>query len=151
LATDGEALLIAAEVTDNKHFNTQTGKDIYNGDAMQVGLVNAAGTQWNVGAALTAAGVEFQQWDGPNDALLKSAKCAVKRDDAAGVTRYEYRLPLADLQVVAGQECAFYFIFFDNDGFLDWQQKPVVHRIQWVPERTDPFVRRTYPKFVLGE
>lgn len=151
LATDGEALLVAAEVTDNKHLNEQVGKEIYNGDAMQIGLVNGAGTQWNVGAALTAKGAEFQQWDGPNEALLKSAKCAVKRDDAAGVTRYEYRLPLADFGVGAGQECSFYFIFFDADGALDWKQKPVVHRIQWVPERTEPFVRRNYPKFVIGE
>jgi len=158
LATDGEALLIAAEVTDDKHMNEQTGEAIYNGDAMQIGLVNAAGTQWNVGAALTARGVEFQQWDGPNEALLKSAKYAVKRDDpangvtgAAGVTRYEFRLPLADFGVNPGEECSFYFIFFDGDGFLDWQQKPVIHRIQWVPERTEPFVRRYYPKFALAE
>ncbi|MBM4143135.1 MAG: hypothetical protein FJ225_06050 [Lentisphaerae bacterium] len=151
LATDGEALLVAAEVTDDKHFNDQTGKDIWNGDAMQIGLVNPYGAQWNIGAALTAGGVEFQQWDGPNEALLQSAKCAVKRDDAAGVTRYEFRLPLADFGVGRGQECSFYFLFFDGDGFLDWQSKPVVRRLHWVPERTEPFVRRNYPKFVMGE
>ncbi len=151
LATDGDALLVAAEVTDDKHLNEQAGKEIYNGDAMQIGLVNAAGIQWNVGAALAAKGVEFQQWDGPNEALLKSAKYAVTRDDAAGVTRYEFRLSLADFGVGPGQECSFYFIFFDADGFLDWQKKPVVHRIHWVPERTEPFVRRNYPKFVIGE
>jgi hypothetical protein len=165
LATDGEALLIAAEVTDDKHVNEQTGKNIWNGDAMQIGLVNSVGAQWNIGAGLTASGVEFQQWDGPNEALLKSAKCAVKRDgpaaggtspavggtSPAGVTRYEFRLPLADFGVVPGQECSFYFIFFDCDGFLDWQGKPVLHRIQWVPERTEPFLRRNYPKFMTGE
>ncbi|MBM4164254.1 MAG: hypothetical protein FJ222_07425 [Lentisphaerae bacterium] len=151
LATDGEALLVAVEVTDDTHLNDQVGKDIYNGDALQIGLVNAAGTQWNVGAALAAKGVEFQQWDGPDETLLKSATYAVKRDDAAGVTRYEFRLPLADFGVVSGQECSFYFIFFDGDGALDWQGKPVVHRIQWVSERTEPFVRRNYPKFVIGD
>jgi len=158
LATDGEALLIAAEVTDEKHVNDMTGKLIHKGDAMQVGLVNAAGTQWNLCSALTAKGVEIQQWDGPDEALLKSAKCAIKRDDAAGVTRYEWRLPLADFGVVPGQECTFYFLVFDADGIMTgrwdankWVPDPMVRRLQWAPERTEPFTRRMYPKFVVGE
>ena len=151
LATDGDALLVAAEVTDEKHLNEQTGKAIWNGDAMQIGLVNPFGTQWNIGAALTDTGVEFQQWDGPDDKLLKSAKRAVKRDDEAGVTRYEVRLPLADFGVNPAQECSFYFLFFDDDAVLDWKENKSIHRIQWVPERTEPFIRRYYPKFVIGE
>jgi hypothetical protein len=158
LATDGDALLVAGEVTDDKHVNDKTGTEIYIGDCMQVGLVNADGTQWNIGAALTAKGVELQQWDGPNDALIKSAKCAVKRDDAAGVTRYEFRLPFADFGVGAGADCTFYFNFFDNDGFMTVKRDgnrllptPQVRRLQWAPERTEPFTRRNYPKFVVGE
>ena len=151
LASDGDALLVGAEVTDEKHLNEQAGKAIWNGDAMQIGLVNVAGTQWNIGAALTDAGVEFVQWDGPNGALLKSATCAVKRDDAAGRTRYEFRLPLADFGVNPGRECSFYFLFFDDDGVRDGQKNKLIHRLQWVPERTEPFIRRYYPKFVIGE
>ena len=74
LATDGEALLVAGEVTDDKHVNDQTGNKIHKGDAMQVGLVNYAGIQWNLGAALTDTGVELQQWHGPDEKLLKSAR-----------------------------------------------------------------------------
>ena len=158
LATDGEALLVACEVTDEKHVNDMTGKEIHKGDSMQVGLVNAFGVHRNLCAALTAKGVEIQQWDGPDEALLKSAKCAIKRDDAAGVTRYEFRLPFADVGVVPEQECTFYFLFFDADGRTTgrweankWVPTPMVRRLQWAPERTEPFVRRNYPKFVVGE
>jgi hypothetical protein len=166
LATDGEALLVAAEVTDDTHVNDMTGREIHRGDALQVGMMNAAGVHYNVCAALTAKGVEIQKWDPENDdRLLKSAQCAIKRDDSAsggagpaGVTRYEFRLPLADFGVVPGQECAFYFLVFDADGRMSgrwegnkWVPTPMVRRLQWVPERTEPFTRRAYPAFVVGE
>jgi hypothetical protein len=158
VATDGDALLVAGEVSDDKHLNDKSGTDIYIGDCMQVGLVNIDGAQWNIGAALTTNGVALQQWDGPNETLIKSAKCAIKRDEAAGVTRYEFRLPFADFGAAPGVECSFYFNFFDNDGFMTVKRDgntlvpvPQVRRIQWSPERTEPFVRRNYPKFVFAQ
>ena len=146
LAWDGEALCVAAEVTDDRHVNGQTGANIWNGDAMQVGLVNQAGDHWNVGAALTEQGAAFHQWDGRGDALTKTATYGVARDDAAGVTRYEMRLPLADIGVKPGAECSFYLMFFDDDD-----GKGCHHRLQWVPGKTKTFMRRLYPRFVLGE
>ena len=91
-----------------------------------------------------------------NDAVLRHL--TIKRDDAAGVTRYEWRLPLADFGVVAGQECTFYFLVFDADGLMagrregnHWVPDPLVRRLQWAPEQTDPFTRSDYPRFVVGE
>jgi hypothetical protein len=154
LATDGTALLMAAEVTDDRQRNVKSGNEIYIGDCMQVGLVNQDAVQWNLGAALTSNGVALVQFDGPNEALLKNARCVVNRDAAAGVTRYEWRLPLADFGVGPEQPCVYYFNFFDDDGNLTVKRKnfellpePQVRRLQWGPERTEPFLRPLFPKF----
>jgi hypothetical protein len=154
LATDGTALLLAAEVTDDRQRNEKTGNEIYIGDCMQIGLVNQEAVQWNLGAALTSNGVAVAQFDGPNEALLKSGACVVKRDDAAGVTRYEWRLPFADFGVGSEQPCVYYFNFFDDDGNMTVKRNgnellpvPQVRRLQWGPERTEPFLRPYYPKF----
>ena len=112
---DGEALCAAAEVTDDKHVNTQTDGMIWNGDAMQVGLVVTNGVEWNFGLALTPNGVVFHQFAGKGDALSKTAQYAVVRDAAAKVTRYELRLPLADLGLTPSAEFGFNVAFMDDD------------------------------------
>ena len=68
------------------------------------------------------------------------------RDETAKVTRYELRVPLADIGVKPGETCSFYFMFFDDDD-----GKGCHHRLQYVPSKTKPFMRRLYPQFVLGE
>ena len=112
---------------------------------MQLGVVNWVGERWNIGTALTAEGVRFHQWDGRSD-VSKTATYAVTRDDAAGVTRYEMRVPLADIGVKPGEACSYYFLFFDDDD-----GKGCHHRLQYIPDKTRLFKRRLYPRFVIGE
>jgi hypothetical protein len=147
LGWDGEALCIAAEVTDDRQFNTQSGETLYDGDCMQVGLINPEGLQWNFGLALTEEnGAQIQQWSGKDEAALKSAKYAVVRDDEARVTRYELRIPLADLGLTAGGECSYYLMFFDDDTGNGSR-----YRFQWAPNAMEPFKRDFFPRVVLGE
>ena len=80
LGWDGEALCVAAEVTDDRQFNAKTGEAVINGDALQIGLAVPKGATWNVGLALTKEGVVFHQWEGKGDTLLKTVGCAVVRD-----------------------------------------------------------------------
>jgi len=68
----------------------------------------------------------------------------VVRDDAAKVTRYEVRLPLAELGLAPGTYC-YCFMFMDNDG------KGLRYRFQWLPVVTKPFNARLYSKFVINE
>jgi len=116
LGCDGEALCVAAEVTDDRHFNTKSGKDLINGDALQIGLATPKGLTWNLGLALTQEGVVFHQWEGTGDTLLKTVGCAVVRDDKAKTTRYRLRLPLAALGLEPGAECRFNIVLYDDDG-----------------------------------
>jgi len=143
LGWDGEALCLAVEVTDDRHFNTKGGDGIANGDALQMGLVTAEGVHWNIGAALTNAGVAFHQWEGKGDTLAKTADCAVVRDDNARATRYELRLPLAALGLKPGAECGLNIVLFDDDG--DGQP----YWLQLAPGLTDPVNTKLYPRLVL--
>jgi hypothetical protein len=168
---DGEALCLAAEVTDDTHFNTQTGGTIWNGDAWQMGLVNPDGAYWSLILALTTNGAAFnvwcdaqsrtffgmsstaasRQWDGKGDTLKKSAAYAVVRDEKVKTTRYELRLPLADLGLKPGAEFGFNFCFFDDDdgtGFRYWLQlaKGLAGRTAYMLPAD-----KMYPRFVLEE
>jgi hypothetical protein len=116
LAWDGEALCVAAEVTDDRHVNTKSGNDLCSGDALQIGLATPNGVTWNAGLALTKDGVRFHQWEGNGDTLLKTVGCAVVRDDRNKVTRYGLRLPLAALGLEGGAEFGFNLVFYDDDG-----------------------------------
>jgi hypothetical protein len=143
LGRDGEALCVGAVVTDDRHFNTQSGDSISNGDALQMGLVSAKGVHWNLGLALTKEGVAFHQWEGTGDTLLKTADCAVVRDEKAGVTRYGLRLPLAALGLEPGAEVGFHIMFFDDDGTGQryW--------LQLAPSLARGGNNALYPRFVL--
>jgi hypothetical protein len=125
LGWDGEALCVAAEVNDDRHFNTKSGKELLNGDALQVGLATPKGVTWNLGLALTKEGVCFHQWEGEGDALLKTVGCAAVRDEKAGVTRYGLRLPLATLGMEPGAEFRLNIVLYDDDdgtGLRHWLQ-----------------------------
>jgi hypothetical protein len=125
LGWDGEALCVAAEVNDDRHFNTKSGKELLNGDALQVGLATPKGVTWNLGLALTKEGVCFHQWEGEGDALLKTVGCAAVRDEKAGVTRYGLRLPLATLGMEPGVEFRLNIVLYDDDdgtGLRHWLQ-----------------------------
>lgn len=145
-ARDAEALCLAAAVTDDKHFNTKIGDMIWNGDALQMGLTAPKGVEWNIALALTANGVAFHPFVGRGDALSKAAERAVVRDEAAKLTRYELRLPLAALGVESGAEIGFNVVFFDDDdgnGQRYW--------LQLAPGLAGGADKEWYPRFALGE
>jgi len=144
--SDGDALCLAAEVTDDKHFNRQTGGMIWNGDALQVGVAMTNGVEWNVGLALTANGLVFHPFVGNGDSLTQSGQYAVVRDDAAKTTRYELRLPLADIGLKPGEPFGFNIVFLDDDdgnGQRYWMQLA-----KGLAGRRD---LASYPRFVLDE
>jgi len=145
LGWDGAALCVAAEVTDDRHANTEAGDAISKGDALQLGLASADGVQWNVGLALTKADVAFHQWEGKNDALVKTADCAVARDKKAKATRYELRLPLAALGLKPGAEFGLNLVVFDDDG--DGQP----YWLQLAPGLAGGSNNALYPRFVLAK
>ena len=143
LNSDGEALCVAAEVTDDRHFNAKTGDSIAGGDALQIGLVTAEGVDWNITLALTQAGVALHQSSGEGETLMKTADCAVVRDDKAKVTRYELRLPLAALGLKPGDKFGFNVVFVDDDG--DGQP----YWLRLAPGLPGSGNSTVYPQFVL--
>jgi formylglycine-generating enzyme required for sulfatase activity len=145
LGRDSEALCVAAEVTDDVHGNTNTAASLWDGDAMNVGLIDTNGMQTSLWLALTTNGVVFVQQEGKSKNLSKTAKYAVVRDETAKVTRYELRLPLADLGRPPGRKWCYYFMFMDNDG------KGLRYRFQWAPVITKPFIAGFYSKVVMDE
>jgi hypothetical protein len=117
---DGEALCVAAKVTDDRHVNKQTGDMIWNGDALQM-LVG----QCNMALALTEAGVVFHQFSPPDGKLRDKAEYKVVRDEKTKTTVYELRLPLAALGLEPGAEFDFNIVFLDDDdgkGHRYWLQ-----------------------------
>lgn len=117
LGWDADALCVAVEAADDKHFNTYASQDIGRGDCLTLDLSTPQG-RWRIGLALTKTGVTFHQWQGPNDELAKTSGLAVVRDNPAGMTRYELRLPLAALGLEPGKEFGFSAaVFDDDDGF----------------------------------
>jgi len=141
--SDGRALCVAADVTDDRNFNTKTGEEISRGDALQMGLVTEDGVHWKIGTALTEQGVAVHQW-GKDGALVKTVRCAITRDDKAAVTRYELRLPLAALRLKPGTEFGVNIVFFDDDGGDE-----NVYWLQMAPGLIDPVNTKLYPRFVL--
>ena len=146
LASDKEALYVAAVVSDDRHANTQSYDGLSGSDAFQFGLVNPQGTHWNAVLALTSNGVAFHQYTGLGNTLLETVECAVTRDDKAGITRYGMRLPLASVRLKAGDEFAFNCLILDSDDgkFVRFWLRPA-QGIEY-PWRTE-----LYPRFVLAK
>jgi hypothetical protein len=117
LGWDNDALCAAFAVTDDKHFNAYASQDIGRGDCLTLDLSTPHG-RWRIGLAVTKTGAAFHQWQGPNDALAKTAGLAAVRDDAGGATRYELRLPLSALGLKPGDEFGLgAAVSDDDDGF----------------------------------
>jgi hypothetical protein len=140
---------VAAKVTDDLHFNTKTGDQIWNGDAMQMGIVTVKDVQWNLGLALTQSGVVLQQFSGANNALLNVASRSVVRNEAAHTTSYELSLPLAALGLEPGAEFGFNIAFLDDDDGKGMRYGiPLASGLLGRDARTPP-PAKVYPRFVL--
>lgn len=146
LGWDGEAVCIGAEVTDDQHQNTQSGGNTWNGDAMQLGVVPPDGTHWNLMLALSTNGVIVHQSMGASDAILRTADCAVTRDENTKLTRYTLRLPLTALGLKAGDTFGFNAMICDGDS--DNRMDYYLRMAQGV---SFPFRTELYPRFVLKE
>jgi hypothetical protein len=145
LGWDGEALCVAAEVKDDVQCNTNSVNNLWDGDSMNFGLIDVEANQTDLWLALTTNGVVLNPLGDPTEKLAKQAKYAAVRDEAASITRYELRLPLAGLKLKPGTECCFYFRFFDSDGGA------ARYRFQLAPLITEPFKAKWYSKFVIDE
>ncbi len=146
LAWDGEALLVGAEVTDDQHLNTQGGGSLWNGDALQFGVVTPQGVHWNLAVALTTNGVVVYQFMGGSDALFKALDCAVTRDDKTRLTRYGARLPLAALGLAPGDTFGFNVMVCDGDD-----EKGMRYNLRLAQGISYPFLTDLYPRFVLAK
>ena len=146
LAWDGDALLIRADVTDDRHLNTQKGDSLWNGDALQFGVFTPKGVHWNLALALTTNGVALHQFAGDGDALFKTVDCTVTRDDKTNITRYGVRLPLAALGLAPGDTFGFNAMICDADD-----AKGMRHCLRMAQGIGYPFMPELYPSFVLAK
>ncbi|MEI6211092.1 MAG: sugar-binding protein, partial [bacterium] len=146
LAWDGEAILVGAEVTDDQHLNTQSGGSLWNGDAIQFGVVTPKGVHWNLAVALTTNGVAVHQFMGGSDALFKALDCSVTRDDKTRITRYGVRLPLAALGLTPGDTIGFNAMVCDGDDATGMR-----YNLRLAQGISYPFRADLYPRFVLGK
>jgi len=146
LGWDGDSLCIAADVTDDRHFNTRSGDGIWDGDALQMGIDTGDGSGTIFALALTTNGVVFHQFEGRGAKLATNAGRNVIRDEEAGKTRYELTLPLRELGIRAGATIGYNLMIFDDDN-----GKGQRYWFQLGPGITYPFDPERFPRFTLEE
>ena len=117
----------SAEVRDNMHFNGKAGNDIWNGDSIQMAFAPLAMSDMGTSGygpndtELVLALAQDQpaacQGRGPGKAWQINGY-AVKRDEAAKLTRYEAAIPWSALGIEpkAGKIFGFNFVIFDDDS-----------------------------------
>jgi outer membrane protein assembly factor BamB len=149
LASDSNNLYVAAKVTDDLHFNPQTGDQILNGDALQMGIVTGKDVHWSLGLALTPSGVVLQQYSGASNALSNVASRSVVRNESALTTSYELSLPLAALGLEPGAEFGFNIAVLDDDDGKGMRYGiPLALGLLGRDTKTPP-PAKVYPRFVL--
>jgi hypothetical protein len=149
LASDSNNLYVAASVIDDRHFNKNTGSQIGDGDALQMGFVTGKDVHWSLGLALTPSGVVLQQLSGASNALSNVASRVVMRNEAARTTSYELSLPLAALGLEPGSEFGFNIaVLDDDDGYGMRYGIPLVPGLLGRDAKT-PSPAKVYPRFVL--
>lgn len=121
LGWDGEHLLLAVAVEDEKHFNAKQGARIWDGDCLQFAFdpVREKTEPFNLGVALASERVQAHQWMGPEENVLLQGEYAVSRDDQKGMTTYEVKIPIKSLIAAPAKGAVFGFnavVFNDEDG-----------------------------------
>jgi hypothetical protein len=135
LGWDATTLYLAIAVTDNLHFQSESGFQLWRGDCIQLafreGPPNAAagydGSEYEIGLSLGPNGPEVFQWM-PGACACPQARLAVRREGS--VTRYEAAVPWTALGVKPmrpGRRLAWSMTVNDNDGegFRGW--------LEWTP------------------
>jgi hypothetical protein len=128
-AHDSKYLYLLLEVKDDKHFNNNTGKNLWNGDSVQIAIdpkgdalefANLSGYDSDdieFGVALTGKGIEFYQWypSVSSQDADKKLQYFVKR--LADSTVYEIGIPfgLLGADFKAGKIFGVNFVIFDDD------------------------------------
>jgi len=146
LGWDGEALCVGAVVSDDRHANNKSGREITNGDALQFALLTPEGVHYSAATALTPGGVAFQQFEGRGDVVAKKAERFVGRDAKAKRTRYGLRIPLSALGLKGGAKFGFNIAVFDDD---DGNKN--LYWLRLAPGLTRPVNTKLYPRFVLAK
>jgi hypothetical protein len=140
---------VAAKVTDDLQFNMKTGDQIWDGDALQMGIVTGKDVHWNLGLALTQSGVVLQQFSGASNALSNVASRSVVRNESAHTTSYELSLPLAVLGLEPGAEFGFNIAVLDDDDGKGMRYGiPLAPGLLGRDAKTPP-PAKVYPRFVL--
>lgn len=145
---DGDDLVIAARIRDDQHFNIRSGADIWNGDAMQLGVYPPGGTLTNIALALTGSGVQFNPFSGPDPELAAKAKYDVVRSNDDSSTTYSLRIPLKSLGLERRNGTIFGLnvVFFDDDNGRGQQKW-----LQMAPGLAGGRNPLLFPRFVIAE
>lgn len=148
---DSNSLYVAAVVTDDTHVNkTESAEDIYNGDCLQIGILNSRNVHWMFGLAKTATGVVFDQADGGTNRLESVSEKSVTRAELAHTTTYRLKMPLAALGLTPGAEFGFNAVVFDDDKGGGARYRLEAAPGAWGQPPDSPRGKR-YPRFVLAK
>jgi pimeloyl-ACP methyl ester carboxylesterase len=132
IAVSDQAILLHVVVQDKEHLAKQTGNDIWDGDGVQIGVDalaegapgRPADAQYvgphtaSIAVALTRNGPEAwaHHHGRPGGAgAMDRLKPAIVRDEAAGTTTYDIRLPWNEFQATGGVRARFALAVQVND------------------------------------
>ena len=126
LGRDGDTLLLKAEVADDRHAQPHSGEEVWKGDNIQFALVLPGQKgNWELGLTRLESGKsEGHVWHAPQTFRPEAAAAKIaletSRDEKAGLTGYEARIPFAAVgltEAVGRTGFRFNLLVNDNDGF----------------------------------
>ncbi len=133
---DTKAFYVAADVRDNRFFQDQDGRLIWQGDCIQLAFhrwppnskSGYDGSEIEIGLTRTGSGPYVFRW-GPDEGAVPEARLAVRRTED-GRTLYEAAIPWSAMKLpppAPGARLAASFTVNDNDGtgFRGW--------LEWTP------------------
>ncbi len=136
---------LAVSVSDEKHFNTRSGSGIWDGDCLQFAFAPAGAEPFNLMLALASGEVRKYQSRGPDTDLFEKSGYSVVRDDEAGQTHYELKMPFEALKMEPEKGVMFGFntVVFNDDngeGYDYWIQITPGIAGGWNPDEFRSFI-----------